>query len=171
MPPEHEQQRGDAGGLYRLKRWMYRSGRPNALARVLNRISAVLFSAGYFLPSGWIALEVRGRRTGKAIVFPLVAVTVRGHQYVVSMLGQDAGWVKNLRAAQMRAVLHHRGRYAVELKEVPTVDRAPILRNYLNAAPGARPHIPLDRRAPVAEFAEIAADYPVFRMVPQKVSS
>jgi hypothetical protein len=38
------------------------------------------------------------------------------------------------------------------------------LRRYLKLAPGARPHIPVDRRAPLAEFEAIAADYPVFRI-------
>jgi hypothetical protein len=30
---------------------------------------------------------------------------------------------------------------------------------------GARPHIPVDRSAPVYVFEQIAADYPVFRIV------
>jgi len=37
-----------------------------------------------------------------------------------------------------------------------------ILRRYLQVAPGARPHIPVDRRAPLVEFEQIAARYPVF---------
>ena len=45
-----------------------------------------------------------------------------------------------------------------------SLPRAPILRRYLQVAPGARPHIPLDRRAPLAEFERIAALYPVFRV-------
>ena len=52
----------------------------------------------------------------------------------------------------------------VVLTDVPVNDRAPIIRKYLELAPGARPHIPVDRRAPVADFEGIAADYPVFRI-------
>src|SRR6266545_1132022 len=37
---------------------------------------------------------------------------------------------------------------------------------YLQTAPGARPHIPVDRHAAVAEFQAIASRYPVFRVVP-----
>jgi len=33
-----------AGMLHRLDRWMYRGGRPNRLARVLNRIGAVQYA-------------------------------------------------------------------------------------------------------------------------------
>jgi hypothetical protein len=43
---------------------------------------------------------------------------------------------------------------------------AVILRRYLAVAPGARPHIPIDRDAPVTEFESIAQAYPVFCVVP-----
>jgi hypothetical protein len=55
-------------------------------------------------------------------------------------------------------------RESVYLEEVEPADRARVLRRYLQVAPGARPHIPVDRRAPLAEFARIAADYPLFRI-------
>lgn len=35
-----------------------------------------------------------------------------------------------------------------------------------HTAPGGRAHIPVDRRAPLAELTRIAADYPVFRIHP-----
>jgi hypothetical protein len=35
----------------------------------------------------------------------------------------------------------------------------------LQAAPGARPHVPVDKDAPLAEFEKIAALHPVFRLV------
>ena len=41
-----DQGRGMVQRLYGVKRWMYRTGRPGAMARVANRISAAQFSAG-----------------------------------------------------------------------------------------------------------------------------
>jgi hypothetical protein len=38
------------------------------------------------------------------------------------------------------------------------------LRRYLEVAPGARPHIPLSRNAPLEQFQQIAAQLPVFRI-------
>ena len=64
-------------------------------------------------------------------------------------------------------VLRHGRREPVRLEEVPPRDRAPILRQYLQVAPGARPHIPVDRRAPLADFDRIADRYPVFRIRPE----
>ncbi len=39
-----------------------------------------------------------------------------------------------------------------------------VLRRYLELAPGGRPHVPVDRRAPLAEFERVANRYPVFRI-------
>ncbi|MBF0660471.1 MAG: nitroreductase family deazaflavin-dependent oxidoreductase, partial [Rhodococcus sp.] len=50
------------------------------------------------------------------------------------------------------------------LEEIAPSERAPILRRYLDIAPGARPHFPIDRRATPAEFAAVADRYPVFRI-------
>jgi hypothetical protein len=52
----------------------------------------------------------------------------------------------------------------VHLEEVEAGARAPILRRYLAVAPGARPHIPVNRHAPLQEFEQIAKDFPVFRV-------
>ena len=144
-------------------RWLYRGGRPNRFARMQNRGTAVAFAAG-ILPKRAAALELRGRRSGRVISFPVVIADFEGERYLVSMLGNDANWVRNLRAAEGKAVLRHGRRESVQLEEVASSARAPILRRYLQVAPGARPHIPVDRRASLAEFARIAADYPVFRV-------
>ncbi len=158
------QARDAAGWLYRVTRWMYRRGRPNLLARVMNRVSAVQFSTGILAPRHWVTLEVRGRRTGRLVSCPLVVADHQGERYLVAMLGPDTNWVRNERAAGGRAVLRHRRREAVRLDEVEVGARAPILRRYLACAPGARPHLPVDRRAPLAEFDRIAAQFPVFRV-------
>ena len=73
-------------------------------------------------------------------------------------------WVHNVRAAGGRAVLRSGGREEIQLEEVPTDQRAPILRAYLQRAPGARPHVPVNKDAARAEFEKIAAAFPVFRL-------
>jgi hypothetical protein len=104
--------------------------------------------------------------SGRPIACPLVATDLDGDRYLVAMLGPDTNWVRNVRAAGGRAVLRRRGRLVVQLEEVPVAARAPILRRYVALAPGARPHIPVDRHAPLADFARIAAHIPVFRVIP-----
>jgi hypothetical protein len=88
-----------------------------------------------------------------------------GERYLVSMLGTEASWVRNVQAADGRAVLRHGRREVVRLEEVAVDRRAPILKAYLQRAPGARGHLPIDKDAPLSEFERVAAQYPVFRVV------
>jgi hypothetical protein len=115
-----------------------------------------------------VAVEVTGRRSGKTVSFPAVIADYGTGRYLVSMLGEDTNWVRNVRASGGRAVLRHGAREPVILQEVDIDQRAPILRCYLQCAPGARAHIPVDHRAPVEAFEPIAAQYPVFRITAGK---
>ena len=151
---------------YALRRWMYRGGHPDRLARLANRLTARQFAAGFLSPRRAVTLEVRGRRSGKVLSLPLVVTELAGERYLVSMLGNDANWVRNVRAAGGQAVLVRGGRTPVRLEEVDPGQRAAVLRRYLAVAPGARPHLPVDRRAPLEDFERIAERYPVFRIIP-----
>ncbi|MFC5822178.1 nitroreductase/quinone reductase family protein [Nonomuraea harbinensis] len=153
---------GTTGGFERWHRRLYRGGRPNRLARALNRAWRALHSTG--LIKRLVTLEVPGRRTGRVIAFPLVATHYQGERYLVAMLGPRTNWVLNVRAAGGRAVLCHGQRTDVRLVEVEPAARAPILRRYLALAPGARPHLPVNRHAPLQEFERVAPAIPVFRI-------
>ncbi len=87
-------------------RWMYHRGRPNRVAAVLNRVSAVLHSAGIW-PRRLATLKIIGRRSGRMTSFPVVIAEYQGERYLVAMLGDSANWVANLRAAGGLAVLSH----------------------------------------------------------------
>ena len=147
-----------------FKRWLYRGQRPNWIARILNRAWAAVGSSGV-ASSYLVTLEVSGRKSGRTISLPVVIAVVDGQRYLVSMLGDDVNWVRNVRAAGGRAVLRSGGREQVRLEELPAVQRAPILKAYLQRAPGARPHVPVSKDAALAEFQRVAAEFPVFRLV------
>jgi hypothetical protein len=91
-------------------------------------------------------------------------VIVNGQRYLVSMLGDNVQWVLNVRSAGGRAVLVSGSREEIRLMEVPGEQRAPILKAYLQRAPGARPHMPVSKDAPLAEFEKIAETFPVFHL-------
>jgi deazaflavin-dependent oxidoreductase (nitroreductase family) len=146
-----------------LDRWLYRGRRPNRVARLINGALARLAATGIG-PAQLVTLEVAGRRTGKTISFPVVVADYQGERYLVSMLGGETNWVRNVHAADGRAMLRRGHRAVVQLDEVEPGRRAAILRRYLECSPGARPHIPVSRGAPVAEFDRIAAQYPVFHV-------
>jgi deazaflavin-dependent oxidoreductase (nitroreductase family) len=147
------------------ERSLYRGQRPGRIARGFMRFWAIIASSGV----AWrrmVTLEVTGRTSGRTISLPLMLIRVDGERYVASMLGDDVAWVQNVRAAGGRAVIRAGRREHVVLVELPSGERAPFLKTFLRVAPGARPHIPVDMDAPVADFEPIAAEYPVFRITP-----
>lgn len=146
-----------------FKRWLYHGGHPNLLAKILNRGWAILHSRGIF-PNRFVTLEVIGRKSGNIVSFPLAMTVINGERYLISMLGEKTNWVRNVRAASGKARLVHGIREQVILAEVDINQRAPILKAYLRIAPGARPHIPVSKDAPISEFEKIVAKYPVFRI-------
>jgi deazaflavin-dependent oxidoreductase (nitroreductase family) len=150
--------------LYRAKQQLYPGQRPSWMARMLNGAWARAASLGV-APARMAALEVMGRKSGRTISLPVVVAAVNGQRFLVSMLGENANWVQNVRAAAGRAVLRSGHPEAIRLEEVPAEQRAPILQAYLRQAPGARPHIPVDKDASLADFQRVAAAFPVFRIV------
>ena len=149
----------------RRLRAMYAGGRAGPGARWYARLWAAAFGLG-LSPRRWVTLEVTGRRTGRVARFPLGMADWDGQWYLVSMLGEDCNWVRNVRAASGRAVLRRRRAVACQLAEVPAAERPEIIRRYLQKVPGGRPHIPVSKDAPLPEFAAISPRYPVFRVIP-----
>ena len=148
-----------------FKRGLYAGNKPGTLARILNRGWATLHGLG-IAPNYLVTLEVRGRKSGETISFPLVMATHEGERYLVAMLGERVAWVRNVRAAQGRARLLHGRHEDIQLVEIPASARAAIIKAYLAIAPGARPHIPIHKDAPVEAFDAIAYGIPVFRVEP-----
>jgi hypothetical protein len=96
----------------------------------------------------------------------VVVADLDGERYLVAMLGPETNWVLNVQAAKGRAALVRGERESVVLVEIGVSARPAILRRYLEVAPGARPHIPIGRDAPMSEFERIAPMFPVYRVTP-----
>jgi hypothetical protein len=149
----------------RWARWMYRSGRPNRTAAIMNRFWQAIATAGMW-PNRLATLEVRGRRSGRPVCLPVVIADLSSQRYLVAMLGERTSWVANVRAAGGYALLHHGKSEAVHLQELPVAQRAPVLQRYLRVAPGARPHILTGGDPSLTDLSLLAARYPVFRIRP-----
>ncbi|HZS06517.1 MAG TPA: nitroreductase/quinone reductase family protein [Blastocatellia bacterium] len=133
------------------------------MASVVNRCWAAVHALGV-APNYLVTLEVRGRRSGRLISLPLVMVAVEGERYLVSMLGAEVEWVRNVKAAGGNVTLRHGRREEVHLEEVAADQRAPVLKAYLKRAPGARPHLPINKDARLSEFEQVSTQFPVFRV-------
>lgn len=148
-----------------VMRLFYRDWRPTRLGRLANRVAGWWSAAG-LPPRIQAVLEVRGRASGRTRSTPIVIATVDGQGYLVSMLGAESDWVKNVEAADGNAVIRQRGRRKIRLVPIPPEERAPMLREYVRVAASGRRHFPLPVGAPLSEFAAIASRYPVFRIDP-----
>jgi hypothetical protein len=149
-----------------LQKWFYRGGRPNWMARILNRLGAAVYALR-IAPNYLVALEVAGRRSGRVIRFPLVMVVVAGERYLVSMLEEEVNCVRNVKAAGGNTTLLHGRREEVHLQKVAADRRAPVLKAYLQRAPGARAYLTIDKDAPLAEFEQVSPRFPIFRVGPR----
>jgi deazaflavin-dependent oxidoreductase (nitroreductase family) len=147
---------------------------PRLYAR-LQRLGFALTWLG-LSPSQVVTLEVPGRRSGVIRRTNLLLAEHDGTYYLVALAGESQ-WVRNVRAAGGRVVLgRRRQRHAATLVEVPTQDRAPVLRAYLlrwGRRPGsaqvareARDYFGVGSDSTLAELASVADRYPVFRVVP-----
>lgn len=143
----------------------YRDGRPTRAGRIANRTSEWYAAAGG--PPSWqVSLETRGRKSGRTFRTVLVVARHDGVDYLVSMLRERSAWVHNLRAAGGEAVIRHGRRRRVRLEEIPPSERAPVLKAYCARATSGRRHfLPLTPESSIGEFAAVAGQYPVFRIV------
>lgn len=138
--------------------------RPLKITQWMNRAFSWLASSG-IAPSKTVAIEVRGRTSGKTRATAVNWVSVDSQRYLVAPRG-NTEWVRNVRAAGGNAMIKRRGRTPVRLEEVPVEQRAPIIQAYLkdNAWVTQR-EFGISPKAPIEEFQRIAAKHPVFRII------
>jgi len=144
-------------------RLLYRNWHPTRIGLWVNRLAG-WWSAIGLPPHFQAVLEVRGRSSGRIRSTPVVIATVEGTRYLVSMLGPESEWVKNVDAANGDAAIRQGARRRIHLEPIPPELRAPVLREYVRIAMSGRRHFPLPVGAPLTAFGEIAARYPVYRI-------
>lgn len=144
-------------------RFFYRNRRPTKIGHWNSQFFCWWARVG--LPPRFLgALEVRDRVSGRARRDAVVVVALGGQQYIVSMFGTISDWVQNLEAARGYAVISHGGAVPVRLSLLPQEERAPVLKEFVRIASSGRKHLPLPVGAPLADFASVAAQYPVYRI-------
>jgi len=139
---------------------------PDWLTRnVLNRLLGGLTRLGVSVMGSRVH-QHQGRSTGKLHNTPVNLLTIEGTEYLVSPRGETQ-WVRNVRHADGRLVLIlGRRREQRTAREVPVVDRPPILRAYLRRwkfevgmfFDGVTPDSTNE------EWAAVAARHPVFEL-------
>ena len=146
-------------------RFFYRGWRPTRLGRWWARLYAWVSGLG-LVPRLLLTLQTRDRDSGRVNSTILVVVTYQGQRYLVSMLGEESEWVRNVRAAGGMASVKRGRVQPVRLTEIARGERAPILKAWAKVATSGRKHLPISVDATISAFEAIAHDYPVFRIDP-----
>ena len=144
-------------------RYFYRNWHPTRFGRFWSHTYAWVAGLGV-LPEILVTLQVQDRNSRRLNSVILAAARFQGHRYLVSMLGQGSEWVQNVRAAGGRARLKHGKATPVRLTEIAANESPPILKAWCQVATSGRKHLPVAFDAPESAFAEIAGDFPVFRI-------
>src|SRR5258706_13464332 len=116
---------GVTSALAMFARWLYRGQGAIAVARSINRVGGAAFARGV-APDYLVTLDVTGRRSGRTISLPLVMAVLDRQRYLVSHLGTDVAWVRNVKATAGRAVLRHGRTEHLQLEEVALEKLAPV---------------------------------------------
>jgi hypothetical protein len=157
--------RGDPAERSGYLRFFYRGWRPTRLGKIWSGAFAWVAGLG-LTPQILLTLQVKSRSGDRLNSTVLVAASYQGQRYLVSMLGDGSEWVRNVRAAGGEALIKRGRSLPVMLTEIPSDERAPILKAWCQVATSGRNHLPVPYDAPVSAFEAIAADYPVFRIDP-----
>ena len=117
-------------------------------------------------PANTFLLTVPGRKTGRLYTTPVTLVDYAGERWLVAPFGERE-WVKNARACGRVGLTRGRRRITVDAIELPAVERAGILKAYVEAVPFVAKFFDAADGAPEAAYAAEASRHPVFRLRPQ----
>jgi hypothetical protein len=139
--------------------------RPSAIERGFGRGLTFLLRIG-LIRGHFYVLEVRGRKSGRTISLPVDPLDIAGRRYLVAARG-ETNWVRNARAAGEVALVRALRRRRYRVREIAPDLRSPILKAYLDRfAVEVQRFFPVPKGSPVDAFADLAARYPVFELVP-----
>jgi deazaflavin-dependent oxidoreductase (nitroreductase family) len=117
-------------------------------------------------PSYNYLLEVKGRKSGKIYSTPVNLHEVNGKQYLVAPRGRTQ-WVRNAEASGEVTLKKTSKRLKFTLRPLADSEKSEILKSYLvRYSIAVQRFFPVQPDAPLAAFAEIAAGYPAFELIP-----
>ncbi len=134
----------------------------NVFNRAVRRLTRLGISV-----AGSRELRVRGRTSGAWRSTPVNLLTVDGERYLVAPRGETQ-WVRNIRLAGTGELRVGRRTEPFRAAELPDAEKTPILREYLRrwGWEVGKFFEGLDKNATDAQLADVAAGFPVFRVLP-----
>ena len=139
---------------------------PNVFETFFNRSMGFLAGLGIG-PSFIYLLQVKGRKSGKIFSTPVNLMEFGGRQVLVAPRGR-AQWVRNAEAAGEITLKRGSKRLRFGLRPIADEEKPPILKEYLDRyASAVAKFFPVKPGSPPEAFQPIAANYPVFDLLPR----
>jgi hypothetical protein len=138
---------------------------PTAIERVFNKFFGFLVGLGLGMKHNYL-LEVRGRKSGKWYSTPIDLLEVGGKRFLVAPRGRTQ-WVRNAETVGEIALKKGRSRQRYRLRTVPDLEKPPLLKAYLDSfKTTVQRYFPVPAGSDAEAFAAVAANYPVFELMP-----
>jgi deazaflavin-dependent oxidoreductase (nitroreductase family) len=139
--------------------------KPTLVDRWINRLFGLLVGCGIGLSHNYL-LQVRGRKSGRIYSTPVNIVDLNGKRFLVAARGETQ-WVRNARASGQIWLKKGRLRQQFRLRPIADEDKPVILKTYLDRfKTTVQRYFQIPAGSPLEAFASIAAQYPVFELVP-----
>jgi len=138
---------------------------PSPLERVFNRAFGLFVGLG-LAPRDYYLLRVRGRKSGRVYGTPVSLVSLHGARFLVAPRGRTQ-WVRNAEASNEVVLKRGSSSQRFRLRALADADTPPVLLAYLERYRSiVQRYFPVPAGSPPGAFAEIAARYPVFELLP-----
>lgn len=143
---------------------------PKPVEKLFNRTFGFLVGLGFGLKHNYL-LEVRGRKSGRVYSTPINLLLVGGpgsaeKRYLVAPRGRTQ-WVRNAEAAGEITLKKGSARQSFRLRPIPDSNKPELLKLYLERfTPTVQRYFPIKAGSPVEAFRDLAANYPVFELIP-----
>jgi deazaflavin-dependent oxidoreductase (nitroreductase family) len=111
-------------------------------------------------------VEVRGRKTGRIYSTPVNILEFGGKPVLVAPRGRTQ-WVRNAEAAGEITLKRGSARNRYRLRALPDGEKPEILKLYFEKYKSqVQRYFPVPAGSPAETFRDIAANYPVFELIP-----
>jgi len=139
--------------------------KPTPIEALFNSAFGFLVGLG-IAPRYMQLLQVRGRKSGRVYSTPVNLLQVGGKPYLVAPRGTTQ-WVRNADASGEVVLKRGSARRKYRLRPIPDAEKPEILKLYLDSYKSAvQRYFPVPAGSPAAAFRDIAANYPVFELLP-----
>jgi deazaflavin-dependent oxidoreductase (nitroreductase family) len=139
--------------------------KPTPIEALFNSALGFLVGLGIAPRYMWL-LQVRGRKSGRVYSTPVNLLPVGGKPYLVAPRGTTQ-WVRNAEASGEVVLKRGSARRKYRLRPIPDAEKPEILKLYLDSYKSAvQRYFPVPAGSTAAAFHDIAANYPVFELLP-----